>query len=103
MSFQKKTVKKGVSNLSIFFLKLCAMRRVSDDWFISFNKASRLFLISSYPSFKAVTASACADPRNLINVLLLQGGDLNVKPVFPNDVLTMKRNCRDFGQNKNKL
>jgi hypothetical protein len=39
------------------------MRRVSDDWFVSFSKASRLFLISLYPSFKAVNASACADQR----------------------------------------
>jgi hypothetical protein len=39
------------------------MRRICDDWFISFSKASRLFLIFSYPSFKAVTASACADQR----------------------------------------
>jgi hypothetical protein len=39
------------------------MRRVSDDWFILTSKASRLFLISSYPSFEAVTASACAYER----------------------------------------
>jgi hypothetical protein len=39
------------------------MRRVSDDWFIKFSKVSRLFLISSCPSFEAVTASACADQR----------------------------------------
>jgi hypothetical protein len=59
----QKTVKNVVSISSTFILKLCTMRRVSEDWFISISKASRLFLIYSYPSLKAVTASACADQR----------------------------------------
>jgi hypothetical protein len=62
MSFQK-TLKKLVYNSSIFFLKLRAMRHVSDNWFTSFSKASRVFLISLYPSFKAVTASTFEDQR----------------------------------------
>lgn len=82
-----KPVKKLVCYSYIFFLELCAVRRVSVDCFTALSKASRLSLISSSPSVRQLVHLHVHTTQFLINVLQFKVG--------PRGEISISQGCAD--------